>query len=619
MLALMLALVGTIPSAVWAKEETQPNGTEQTGVTVEVTEASDLEALKAFLQKEEVPKSFELTKEQAAAAKLQMKFAGLKEKIMVGQVITAPLGIYNSDQKLLGIMKDSAEVTITAEPKELVDSTDKGLTVKKIGTINLKASWGELSAAGTITAECNHPQENKKITVTQKATCEKDGIQVISCDLCGEKLGQEIIKATGHQFGEWTVTKEATWDQAGEETRTCSQCQKPDNREIPALKATHEHDFSGEETIQKEATCTEEGVKVVKCADSRCDAVDEQTIPKKEHTFGEWTVTKEATWDQAGEETRICSQCKAPDKREIPALKATHKHDFSGEETIVKEPTCQEEGIKSVKCTDPRCNEQEKVSIAKTPHTFGEWTVTKEATWTEEGSRERICTVCKEKEIETIIALSVGHQHDFSGKEEIKKEPTCLDKGIKVIHCTTEECPEVKEEEIPALGHKWGEWKTEKEATCLEKGIRVRTCTVCQEKETEEIPLAAHKEGQWKVIKEATCRDTGTKILPCAVCDKTLKEAEIAKLEHKWGKWKVTKEATEKAKGEKEAVCQVCGTKKTEEIPKLEKPEEVKPNVPKTDDPMEPSLWIAMGIIAAAAIIILVFMGRKFSGHGRKI
>ena len=416
MLALMLALVGTIPSAVWAKEETQPNGTEQTGVTVEVTEASDLEALKAFLQKEEVPKSFELTKEQAAAAKLQMKFAGLKEKIMVGQVITAPLGIYNSDQKLLGIMKDSAEVTITAEPKELVDSTDKGLTVKKIGTINLKASWGELSAAGTITAECNHPQENKKITVTQKATCEKDGIQVISCDLCGEKLGQEIIKATGHQFGEWTVTKEATWD-------------------------------------------------------------------------------------QAGEETRICSQCKAPDKREIPALKATHKHDFSGEETIVKEPTCQEEGIKSVKCTDPRCNEQEKVSIAKTPHTFGEWTVTKEATWTEEGSRERICTVCKEKEIETIIALSVGHQHDFSGKEEIKKEPTCLDKGIKVIHCTTEECPEVKEEEIPALGHKWGEWKTEKEATCLEKGIRVRTCTVCQEKETEEIPLAAHKEGQWKLIK----------------------------------------------------------------------------------------------------------------------
>ena len=108
------------------------------------------------------------------------------------------------------------------------------------------------------------------------------------------------------------------------------------------------------------------------------------------------------------------------------------------------------------------------------------------------------------------------------------------------------------------------------------------------------------------MTREATCRDTGAKILPCAVCGKTLKEAEIEKLEHDWGKWKVTKEATQEAKGEKEAVCRVCGEKKTAEIPKLDKPEQVKPNVPKTDDPMEPSMWIAMGILAVAALVILV-------------
>ena len=158
----------------------------------------------------------------------------------------------------------------------------------------------------------------------------------------------------------------------------------------------------------------------------------------------------------------------------------------------------------------------------------------------------------------------------------------------------------------------------EKEATCLEKGVRSRTRSVCQVKETEATPLAAHQEGQWKVTREATCRDTGAKILPCAVCGKTLKEAEIEKLEHDWGKWKVTKEATQEAKGEKEAVCRVCGEKKTAEIPKLDKPEQVKPNVPKTDDPMEPSMWIAMGILAVAALVILVFMGRKFTGHGGK-
>ena len=707
MLALMLAAIGLFPSAVWAQDETPTDEKKDTGVTVEVTEASDQEALKAFLQTDTVLENFVLTKEQATDAKLQLKFMEIKEPVKLGETFSPVLGIYDSSGKLLGTLQKSEEVAVSAEPKEALSETEKGFTVKKTGTIKLQAAWGDIKAEGTVTAECSHPEESRK-TNTTEATCEKEGAQTIACQLCGTVLEEKSIKATGHQFdqwkkvkeatweeagqeiltcsicgkekepketreipalkeshvnhdfsgegevkeeatctkeglliikcaepncdvteqktipkkehtfGEWKVTKEATWDQPGEETRICTMCQEEkETRAIPALKESHQHDFSGEETIVKEATCTEEGLKTVKCTEKKCDATEQQTIPKTAHTFGQWKVTKEATWEEVGERTRTCSVCQGTETEEIPSLKESHQHDFSGEETIVKPATCTEEGLKTVKCTEKKCDATEQQTIPKTAHTFGEWKVTKEATWTEEGSRERSC-VCGEKEVEAIIALSVGHEHNFSGKEEIKREPTCLETGVKLIHCATEACPEVKEEEIPALGHTWGEWKMEKEATCLEKGVRSRTCSVCQVKETEATPLAAHQEGQWKVTREATCRDTGAKILPCAVCGKTLKEAEIEKLEHDWGKWKVTKEATQEAKGEKEAVCRVCGEKKTAEIPKLDKPEQVKPNVPKTDDPMEPSMWIAMGILAVAALVILVFMGRKFTGHGGK-
>ena len=45
---------------------------------------------------------------------------------------------------------------------------------------------------------------------------------------------KKILKATNnHTWGEWTVSKEATETEDGEETRECSVCKKKDTRVIP--------------------------------------------------------------------------------------------------------------------------------------------------------------------------------------------------------------------------------------------------------------------------------------------------------------------------------------------------------------------------------------------------
>ena len=87
-----------------------------------------------------------------------------------------------------------------------------------------------------------------------------------------------------HTFGEWTVTKEATYDEDGQKTHTCTTCGKTETETIPKLVCTH--------------------------------------------TYGEWTVTKEATYDEDGIETRTCSTCGHSETRSIDKLVHNPADDF---------------------------------------------------------------------------------------------------------------------------------------------------------------------------------------------------------------------------------------------------------------------------------------------------
>lgn len=76
---------------------------------------------------------------------------------------------------------------------------------------------------------CKHEHVKENIV---PATCTEDGSKTVVCEDCGETLSTEVIPATGHSFGDWTVTKEATCFEDGEETRTCSVCQAVETRPI---------------------------------------------------------------------------------------------------------------------------------------------------------------------------------------------------------------------------------------------------------------------------------------------------------------------------------------------------------------------------------------------------
>lgn len=77
------------------------------------------------------------------------------------------------------------------------------------------------------------------------------------------------------------------------------------------------------------------------------------------------------------------------------------------------------------------------------------------------------------------------HTHNFNELvKKSEKKATCTENGSKTMRCS---CGETEVQNIPATGHKFGNWVTEKQATSESEGLKVRTCANCGIKETQKI------------------------------------------------------------------------------------------------------------------------------------
>lgn len=312
-------------------------------------------------------------------------------------------------------------------------------------------------------------------TVDKKPTCTEKGSKSIHCSKCDEIKDVTEISETGHSFGEWTVFSFADCTAGGVEQHVCSECGFTDFRNIPPQEHLWEDDF----TVDIAPSCTQSGSKSIHC--SQCDVVKDVTvIDATGHTFTEWSDNVDATCTGKGQRTRACTVCSYTEYADTDINPDAHL--WEDDYTIDKEPTCIEEGSKSVHCS--RCDAtKDSTVIPLADHIYGEWKTIKEATCTEDGSKKHSCINCGFEE-ETVITAD----HVWDTKTTTDKEPTCTEEGSKSIHCT--KCDEKKEvQPIPANGHDWSEWETVKASTSSENGLEKRYCFVCGVVEENELDL----------------------------------------------------------------------------------------------------------------------------------
>lgn len=151
-----------------------------------------------------------------------------------------------------------------------------------------------------------------EIRGVKQATCTEKGYTGDTyCKDCNQVLGKgQETAVLGHSYT-FTVTKEATEEEEGIMTYTCSRC----GNQYTEKLGKHSHYYNQTKTL-KWVNCTQKGEVEHSCA---CGDSYIEVIPALGHDYQE-SVTVKATIDKAGVKTFTCKRCGTTYTETIPKL-----------------------------------------------------------------------------------------------------------------------------------------------------------------------------------------------------------------------------------------------------------------------------------------------------------
>lgn len=398
---------------------------------------------------------------------------------------------------------------------------------------------------GLILVGCHKHDFKAEVTAP---TCTEKGYTTYTCK-CGEdSYIADYVDALGHSYGDWKVVTEATETARGLKERECSRCANKQTEEIPMKE--HEHKYEDkvvaptciddgytehickcgyvyrdnetkalghtEEVIPAVApTCAEKGkTEGKKCSTCGIILEEQSDVAALGHTYGEWTITKEATETEKGLRERTCSVCNEKQEQEIPVI--GHNHSYT---TVTVAPTCTEQGYTTFTC---ECGDTYVSSYVEALGHTEQVIPAVAATCTEKGKTEgKICTVCETITVAQEEVAALGHTE----VELPAVAATCTATGLTAgKKCSVCEAITVAQTTVAALGHT-EETIPAVAATCSSKGLTEgKVCSVCDtilvaQQEVKELP---HTEVEIPAVA-ATCTEGGrTAGKKCSVCDKVL-------------------------------------------------------------------------------------------------
>ncbi len=469
---------------------------------------------------------------------------------------------------------ETTKATCTADGREIVKC-------KEFGTVLSDTKLDKLG-------------HNYVVTSEGAPTCEVEGWVESKCTRCGD-VQTILTKRDGHT-PEWTVTKQPTCTDKGEEKLVCTkpECKKVlETRELDALG----HDW----VLQpngKPAACNKEGFNEYVCA--VCEARKIDKIPMLDHVYGVWH-TQDATCTEPGFKVEYCPLCNTEfqwidlpitehnwqdvitlpatctldgkknivckDCEEVKAVNVTIDklgHVWN-EEAYENEATCTEPYIKYVICQRENCN---AINVLERNDPLGHdvtWKTIHEPTCSEKGYEEGTCNRCKqlvagrlidtvahnfetihspatsiEHGADTNICLNCGYREHtllhFAGEWEVVAEPTCTAEGKEArAICVLDGCKETGSQTraIAKVAHDFA--KTEEGTvapTCTEAGTQMFKCANCDATKSEPIAATGHTKGEAVVTTAPTCTEKGVETVSCTVCKAALSTADVAATGH---------------------------------------------------------------------------------------
>jgi len=338
--------------------------------------------------------------------------------------------------------------------------------------------------------------------MNQKCACAETA-EYEACDYTTTRVMDKVADAHKAE-AEYIQTIAPTCSAVGEEKLYCEYCDAVlDTREV-AIDADA-HKWETEYTVDVKASCDAAGTKSYHC--EYCDAINADSvveIAKREHNLVDTTVALAPTCSATGIMNQKCDHvgsdeyeaCDYTTTRVMDKVADAHKAEAEYIQTVA--PTCSAVGEEKLYCE--YCDavlDTREVEIDADAHKWEtEYTVDKKASCDAAGSKSYHCALCDAKNADSVVEIA-KREHNLVDTT-VALAPTCSATGTmnqKCDHVGSDEyeaCDYTTTREIPALGHKWGEWTVTIPATYLQEGEEIRTCNECGTTEThtlDKLPL----------------------------------------------------------------------------------------------------------------------------------
>ncbi|MEI3071504.1 MAG: DUF4465 domain-containing protein [Oscillospiraceae bacterium] len=352
------------------------------------------------------------------------------------------------------------------------------------------------AVSNTLTVKVGEPLGHDLTVTVVEPTCEKDGYTESVCARCGLSYRTNYVAAKGHSYVD--VVTAPTCESAGYTTHTCSVC---GDSYVDAMLPATGHSYVDVVTAP---TCESAGYTTHTCSVCGSSYVDTM-IDALGHDYQ--TVVTAPTCDAMGYTTHTCTRC---GNSYVDSYTQAADHSYTSE--VTKQPTCTEEGVRTFTCTN--CSKSYTESIPMIAHSYEE--VKTEPDCTHMGYTTYTCSVCGDS-YKADFVDAAGHDC-----EATVVAPTCEGYGYTENHCKHCDYTYISEIRQP-LGHD-DKLTGAKEATCTEPGYTGdMVCTRCGEvhNKGEEIPALGHDYGDWTTVKEADCFHTGLEERKCGRCGET--------------------------------------------------------------------------------------------------
>ena len=352
------------------------------------------------------------------------------------------------------------------------------------------------AVSNTLTVKVGEPLGHDLTVTVVEPTCEKDGYTESVCARCGLSYRTNYVAAKGHSYVD--VVTAPTCESAGYTTHTCSVC---GDSYVDAMLPATGHSYVDVVTAP---TCESAGYTTHTCSVCGSSYVDTMTEALG-HDYQ--TVVTAPTCDAMGYTTHTCTRC---GDSYVDSYTQAADHSYTSE--VTKQPTCTEEGVRTFTCTN--CGKSYTESIPMIAHSYE--AVRTDPDCTHMGYTTYTCSVCGDS-YKADFVDATGHDC-----EATVIAPTCEGYGYTENHCKHCDYTYISEIRQP-LGH--GDKLTgAKDATCTEPGYTGdMVCTRCGEVHSkgEEIPALGHDYGDWTTVKEADCFHTGLEERKCGRCGET--------------------------------------------------------------------------------------------------